>query len=53
MVTFTVNIDGISPTLLALIGQQFQDLPMVLQSVSLNLDNGTLRGSIVANVFGS
>ena len=52
-VALTVNVDSISPSLFALIGKQFKDLPVVLQSVSLDLDNDSLKGTFIANVLGS
>lgn len=52
-VTVTINIDNVTPLVLALIGKQFKDLPLVLKNVALTFDKGLLSGSIAVDVFGN
>jgi len=49
----TITVDNISPAVLALVGQQLKDLPLVLNKVSLTITNGNLSGTIVLTALGS
>ena len=49
----TVSIQNSSPSIIMLIGNQFKDLPLVLQAMSLNGDNGFFSGTIVLKALGS
>jgi len=50
--TVTINFDGLSPNIFSLIGLQLQNLPLVLNKVSIVFDNGKLTGSIVLQALG-
>lgn len=52
-VTITLSFENISPTLLVLIGDQFKDLPIVLQNVTFTVVNGDLTGSLIIDVLGN
>lgn len=49
----TINLDKVAPGVLTLIGQQFEDLPLVLQSMALTVDNGSLSGTINLTALGN
>ena len=51
--TLTISLTSVSPVVLGLIGQQLKDLPLVLKSVSLNVTDGMLAGSIIIDVLGN
>jgi hypothetical protein len=48
-----IDLDTVSPDLLALIGNQFNGLPMVIDKISIDLDNSSLRGTITTHILGS
>lgn len=52
-VTLTLTIESTSPVVLALIGDQFKDLPLVLRSITLELNKGSLQGSIMIEALGN
>ncbi len=52
-VTLTITADDISPDIFVLIGNQFKDLPFVLQEVKMDIDNGSLTGSITIDALGN
>lgn len=52
-VAISIDIENVSPVVLSLIGQQFKDLPFVLQSISLDVDKGSFTGSINIDALGS
>jgi hypothetical protein len=49
----TVTIEDIMPNVLNLVGQQFKNLPFVLDSLALDIDNGSLSGQLITHVFGN
>lgn len=51
-VTMTINFTGISPDVLDMIGNQLKNLPLVLNKVSISVENGNLTGSMVLLVLG-
>lgn len=51
--TLTIKIQNISPVVLAMIGEQFKDLPFVLHEVKLNITDGNLTGSVIIEALGS
>jgi hypothetical protein len=53
VVAITVKFDRISPTIFELLGEQFKDLPLVLQKVSVKTQNGSLSGTIIIQALGS
>ncbi|HLB42956.1 MAG TPA: hypothetical protein VJN02_08965 [Gammaproteobacteria bacterium] len=52
-VTFTITLDNVSPTMLALIGNQFKDLPFVIKKMDLNMNDGNISGSIFMEALGN
>jgi hypothetical protein len=52
-VVITIRIDKVTPEILVLIGDQLKDLPFVMQSVSLTIDNGVITGNIIIQALGS
>jgi len=52
-VPLTISINNVSPALFVFIVRQFKDLPMVLQSATFNVNNGSLTGTIIINALGS
>lgn len=52
-VTIIISVDKISPATFALIGEQMKDLPFVLKTVALTVNNGMLTGSINFEAVGS
>jgi hypothetical protein len=52
-VVITIRIEKVTPEILALIGDQLKDLPFVMQSVSLTIDNGFITGNIIIQALGS
>lgn len=52
-VTITIGFGNMSPAVLALLANQFDDLPIALQLINVTLTNGNMTGSMVLNVFGS
>jgi hypothetical protein len=52
-VTITISVTSVSPTVVALIGNQFKDLPVALQSVALDVENGNFSGTIIIHALGS
>jgi hypothetical protein len=52
-VPLTISINNVSPALFDLIVKQFKGLPMVLQSATFNVSNGSLTGTIIINALGS
>lgn len=51
--TLTLNLISVTPVVLALIGEQFKDLPLVLQSVAGTVTNGSLTGTITIKALGT
>lgn len=51
--TFTINVDNVSPLILSLIAQQMKDLPFVLKNMDLSIESGNLTGSIQIEALGS
>jgi len=49
----TVNLNGVSPDTVMLIGQQLQGLPMVLNGITVAVSNGSLSGTMTFNALGS
>ncbi len=49
----TIALDKISTPVLNLIGQQFAGLPVVLNTVQIAIDNGTITGTIKLDVVGN
>lgn len=49
----TVNFSDISVSVFRLIGQQFRSLPLVLTSVDITVNDGSLSGSIVLKALGN
>lgn len=49
----TITLDNVSPGLLAMIGEQFKDLPIVLRGMKLTVNEGNLTGSITLEALGS
>jgi hypothetical protein len=49
----TISVTDASPVLMNLIGQQLKDLPLVLQSVVVDVDKGSLTGTINVEALGS
>lgn len=52
-VTLTIKLEDVSPSVIALIGNQTKDLPFVLQGIILNVTDGSLSGSIILEALGS
>lgn len=52
-VNVIINLEGISPVVFGLIGDQFKDLPFVLQKLDMTMDKGNLTGSITMEALGS
>ncbi|TAK79400.1 MAG: hypothetical protein EPO11_00100 [Gammaproteobacteria bacterium] len=52
-VKVTIKLDNVSSIVLALIGEQLQDLPLTLQSMDIKLTNGIISGSLILNALGS
>lgn len=52
-VVFTIDLAGITPTVLSLIGSLFKDMPFVLQNISIEVKNGVINGSINIEAVGS
>jgi hypothetical protein len=48
-----IDFDNLSPDVLALIGIQFKDLPMVLDKLSLDIENANLKGTMTTHIMGS
>ena len=53
VVSFSIDLADISLMPLFLIGEQFKDMPFMLQSITLKNDNGNLSGSINIEALGS
>jgi hypothetical protein len=52
--TITINFDTITTSVLDLIGQQLKNMPVILQSASINMnDNGSLTGTITIKALGN
>lgn len=52
-VAITISVNQVSPSILAVIAQQLKDLPLSLQSLEMNVENGSLTGSIIVDALGS
>ncbi len=52
-VVLTIKFNGVSPTLLNVIGQQLKMLPLILSKVNVAVTNGNLTGSIVLTALGN
>lgn len=52
-VQITIQIIDVLPGLLSFIGDQLKDLPLVLKSMTLTVNNGALSGSIIIEAAGS
>ncbi len=52
-VNVRLAVNNVTPSVLDLIGKQFQGLPFVLQNVSLTIDTGILSGTITFEALGS
>lgn len=50
---FNLTIANASPLLLDLISDQFKDLPFVLETIQLTMENGIINGSIEMQALGS
>lgn len=50
---FTLNLTDVSPMALKLIGEQFNDLPLVLENIELTIENGNINGLISLQALGS
>ncbi len=48
-----ISFQKVSPTVLCLIGDQFKNLPLVLSKMSVNVENGSLTGSITLTALGT
>ena len=51
--TLTIAATAVTPVVLAMIGEQLKDLPLVLKHVTMSNTNGTLSGSIEIEVLGN
>ncbi len=50
----TISFDAVTPAILGLIGDQLKDLPVALQSISIDsFENGNLTGTLVIKIIGS
>jgi hypothetical protein len=49
----TISFANITPATLELIGQQLNNLPLVISNVSISFSNGSLTGTIKLSAFGS
>lgn len=52
-IIFTIMLDHVTPVVVALIGAQLKDSPMVLQKINFAVENGNLTGSITLEALGS
>lgn len=52
-INFSIDLNNLSPAMVALIGQQFQNLPFVLQKMDLAITNGSISGSIFMEALGN
>jgi len=52
-VDLSIIIEAATPMLLSMIGEQFKDLPIVLETVSLVSENGVFNGKITFKALGS
>jgi len=52
-VPITIDVEDISPIVLSLIGEQFKGLPIIVQTLSVTLDKGSLTGTINIDALGS
>ncbi|OGT41798.1 MAG: hypothetical protein A3F42_02205 [Gammaproteobacteria bacterium RIFCSPHIGHO2_12_FULL_37_34] len=52
-VIFTITLDNVSPSMLALIGTEFANLPFVMRQMNLALNNGSFSGSITMEAAGN
>ncbi|MBV9576284.1 MAG: hypothetical protein JO149_06640 [Gammaproteobacteria bacterium] len=53
-VDFSISFEGVTPPVIALIGDQFREMPFTLQSVSIeSITNGIMSGSINLTALGS
>lgn len=50
---FTVSFSNVTPDIFDLIAQQFENLPLVLSSVTMQMNNGNLSGTIVLQALGN
>ncbi len=48
----TITLDGATPVVLSLIGQQLEHLPLVLDNISVTMVNGQLSGTIILEGLG-
>lgn len=49
----SINLEKVSPLVLRLISEQIKDLPLVLKTITLTVDNGSLSGTITFDALGS
>jgi hypothetical protein len=52
-VNLSISFSEITPTTLILLGEQFKKLPLVLSSVTINVTNNNLSGSIELKALGT
>lgn len=52
-VFITVRLSAVSPLVLILIADQLKGLPIVLQSITANVNNGNLSGSMILQALGN
>ncbi len=52
-VKVTIKLENILPIVLALIGEQLQDLPVTMQNINIKINNGTMAGTITLDALGS
>lgn len=52
-VPLTINLLAVSPMVLAMIGEKFKDLPLVLKSISITNTDGYLSGTINMEALGN
>lgn len=52
-VPLTISVTDMSPAVMALIANQLKDLPLVLQSVTVDVDNGQYTGTIIIEALGN
>lgn len=53
MVNVTISMNNASPMLLTMMGEQFKALPFVLTGITLDINSGSLTGSITLDALGN
>lgn len=51
--TVTISVNNITPETFNLLGKELQAIPLVLSSVDINVNKGTLSGTIILNALGN